>query len=134
MKKQTILSMTFGITLCLGLALLATTATYAQKKKGDKAQVIDAKQTGPMTPAKPNPNAVMLKCEPYNHSDVTAEVNVTNNTGAKIPAGTVIFWKTNKGANGNFSVPGGGMAPNAVLMGHGGDWQDNGPCTAFYKK
>ena len=134
MKKQNILTLMFGLALCAGLAILPMTTTFAQKKKGERAQVIDAKQTGPMTPAKPNPNAVPLKCEPYNHSDVTAEVNVTNNTGQKIPAGTVIFWKTSKGANGQFNVPGGGMAPNAVLMGHGGDWQDNGPCTAYYKK
>lgn len=128
-----------GLALCACLMLSPTTVSYAQSKdskapKTPKTPPTAPKADGPMTAVLPGADKVALKCEPYYHSDVTTEVNVTNTTGQKIAAGTKIFWQTNKGAKGNLSVSGAGMAPNATLMGSGGDWQDNGPCTAYYVK
>lgn len=77
---------------------------------------------------------VALKCAPYNHSDVSAIITITNNSGQAIPQGTSISWQL-KGKKGTAPVSAGGLQPNKSFdVNTGLDWKDNGPCSAYFMK
>jgi hypothetical protein len=110
--------------LLAGLALIACLGLFAQRSN---AQI----QKGPLTV---NPDIIYLKCAPSS-SDVAAVVTITNNTNQLVPQGAKIFAKNQKGLNNTYTVPSGGLKPNAyVTFTLGGTYTDSSPCSAYAKK
>lgn len=122
MKNKAYFSLLAGLALIACLALSAAT-TLAQRTNGI--------QQGSLTV---NPDIIYLKCAPSS-SDVAAVVTVTNSTNQLVPQGAKIFAKNQKGLNTTYTVPSGGLKPNAyVTFTLGGSWTDSSPCSAYAKK
>lgn len=122
----------FGaLMVALTLSISAASANSQQSKPQGRQ---DRVPNVPANPGKPQlPTKVALKCEPYNHSDVSAIITITNNSGQTIAQGTNISWQL-KGKKGSSTVNG-GLQPNKSLdINTGLHWTDNGPCSAYFLK
>lgn len=121
----------------LVVACTLTLSAIPAKGQQNKPQGRQDKMPGTMVDPGNKPQMatkVALKCQPYNHSDISAIITITNNTGQAIPQGTSISWQL-KGKKGTSPVSGSGLQPNKSFdVNTGLDWTDNGPCSAYYLK
>ena len=122
-----------------GTLMIALTLSFSVTPANGQQNTTQGRQDKPPVVDRPiiklpMPTKVALKCEPYNHSDVSAFITITNNSGQAIPQGTTVSWQL-KGKKGTSPVSGGGLQPNKSFdVNTGLDWTDNGPCSAFYMK
>lgn len=101
-----------------------------------------AGQQGPAPVEQPKPGVLKnmpvktaLACTPYGNGSVAAQVKVTNNTGATLAKGTMIYWQTIRGLSDKFPVTGNdGWQPNAWLIRINTDRLKQGPCSAYFYK
>ena len=123
-------------TVTFGALMIALTLSFSANGQQNKPQGRQDKMPGTtVDPSKLQvATKVALKCAPYNHSDVSAIITVTNITGQAIPQGTNVYWQL-KAKKGTASVTSGGLQPNKSFdVNTGMDWTDNGPCSAYYLK